>query len=171
VRVAAAFEYHYYVFQLLYMIGFLIHCRKFNDWTEPVTMLHILLFVMTSSVASPDASNVTVHSSGNGKKQTRVFFSFSVVLRELLFLTFLGVVITTAVDRSPQTANDHMVMGFISFFCLVPLQGTRVLTQLHVFLVVVFQSSSSASPDDTSGSGSGSSFSQTTKTHVPHSHS
>jgi len=157
----AAYEFHYYVFQLLYMIGFLVHCRKYNDWMEPVTLLHILVFVMTSSVAIPDdTSTVTVHSSGNRKKQTRVKFSFSVVIRELLFLTFLGLVITTAVGRSSQIANAHWVIGFISFFCLVPPQGTRVLTQLHVFLVAVFQSSSSASPDT---SVSGSSFSQTTQ--------
>ncbi|OEU18129.1 hypothetical protein FRACYDRAFT_238563 [Fragilariopsis cylindrus CCMP1102] len=150
----AAFELHYYVFNLLYMIGFMLHCRKYIDYNIVITMIHILFFISTSSSTSSMSSMSTSSSSNSttsssSSSSTLIFLNkIKIVFHELTFTSFLGFVIYTTYDTSPFNANHHNVMGILSML-LLPQQLKRFLVVVTVQLppALLFLQKKSSSGD------------------------
>lgn len=100
--------FHYYVFAMLYMLGFMLHCRKYFDWNCAITMAHLAAYI---ACPSPSVS----WNTGGGWQDR---------LREGVFLSFLIFCIYSTIESSPYNANHHNVMGFISLL-LLPMQLQR----------------------------------------------
>jgi hypothetical protein len=116
-------SFHYYVFSLLFMIGFMLHSRKYYDWNCRLTMIHITSYILcpipftSTKFTSKSSSSVYGSSFASGRVRDRV--------REIVFLSFLCLCIWSTYDESPFNANHHNVMGFISVL-LLPNQLRRV---------------------------------------------
>ena len=98
--------FHYYVFSLLFMIGFMCHSRKYFTINCRVCMVHIMAYIICPIPGSTKATPIKDK------------------LRELVFSSFLLYVCYTTYDESPFNANHHNVCGFISLL-LLPSQLQR----------------------------------------------
>jgi hypothetical protein len=102
----AAATFHYYVFALLFMIGFMMHCRKYYTINCRVVMLHITAYILCPIPGTESATPI--------KNK----------IREFIFASFLLFCIWTWYDESPFNANHHNVCGIISLL-LAPSQLQR----------------------------------------------
>ncbi len=95
-----ASAWHFYVFGLLFMNGFLVHSRRYDDDKMGVTLLHLLFYVLLESYSNRRYSNC-------------------------FFLSFLGYRAYTTYNTLPFNANHQNVMGYASLL-LIPQQARRV---------------------------------------------
>jgi hypothetical protein len=100
--VAPAQQYHYSVFCILFMIGFMIHCRKYPDENyQAICMGHIVAFI------SVPRANTTLY-------------------QDAAFLSFISFCLYTTILDSPYNANHHNLCGYLSLL-MIPNQLKRVL--------------------------------------------
>jgi hypothetical protein len=100
---AMASSFHYFVFCILFMNGFMAHCRKYNDKNLMITLLHLVCFVL-------------VESPSNKRRYSNC-----------VFLSFLLFCIYSTIEGLPGNANHHNFTGYASLL-LLPQQVRRVLT-------------------------------------------
>jgi hypothetical protein len=89
-ELAAAKEAHYSIFGLLFMLGFMIHCRKYpEDPYSSVTMGHIVAYI-----SAPRAKTT--------------FY------QDVIFLSFCSFCLYTMLQDSPYNANHHNMYVYFS---------------------------------------------------------
>jgi hypothetical protein len=86
-------ETHYSIFCILFMLGFLIHCRKYpEDSYSSITMAHIVTFISVPRVSTTLYQDVT-------------------------FLSFISYCLFTMLQDSPYNANHHNMYVSVASFC------------------------------------------------------
>ncbi|KAG7354788.1 hypothetical protein IV203_004144 [Nitzschia inconspicua] len=99
---AAQKQAHYTIFCLLFMLGFMIHCRKYPDENYSlVAMVHIVSFISVPSATTT-------------------------IYQDATFLSFCCFCLFTMLQDSPYNANHHNMCGFLSML-LIPHQIRRVV--------------------------------------------
>ncbi|KAL3911155.1 MAG: hypothetical protein SGILL_007396 [Bacillariaceae sp.] len=100
-EVAPAQHYHYSVFSILFMIGFMIHCRKYPDENyQAIAMGHIAAFISVPRATTTLYQDVT-------------------------FLSFISFCLYTTIADSPYNANHHNLCGYLCLL-MIPNQLKRV---------------------------------------------
>lgn len=97
-----ASSFHYFVFGLLYMNGFLCHCRKYFNDERLIVMGHLVCYVLVESLSS-----------------SRRYSNF-------VFLSFLVFCIYATIEGLPHNANHQNFIGYTSML-LLPSQARRAL--------------------------------------------
>ena len=82
-ELAEAKQTHYSIFCLLFMLGFMIHCRKYPEESySSITMAHIVAFISVPRATTSLYQDVT-------------------------FLSFISFCLFTMLQDSPYNANHH----------------------------------------------------------------